>query len=85
MLHEELFFTVAVRFFYKKPTSLFLFVRDVLNQIRYTAIKIFTDSVEIFNVQTFGHFIVYVTYRRWSYSGLTGKLRLSYTLFTKYS
>ena len=29
---------------------------------RYVAIKIFTDSVEVFNIQTFRHFIVNITY-----------------------
>ncbi len=68
---EKLLFTVSVLFFYKELSGLFLFIRNVLNQIRDTAIKVLADSVKVFNVQTFGHFVVDVVYRRGSYSGLT--------------
>lgn len=85
MLLEELFFTVTVVFLYKESTSLFLFVWNIFNQIHDTAIKVFTDSVKIFNVQTFSHFIVYVTNRRGSYASLSCKFCLTHPLFTKYS
>jgi len=85
MLHKESFFTISVRFFYKKSSGLFLLVRDVFNQVCDVTFEILADSVKIIYVQTLGNFIVDFADCRWSYAGLTGKLCLSHALFSEYS
>ena len=64
------------------PSSPLLFVRYKFQEIAYLAIENRTDSVDLFNFDSFGFFIIHLGYGGGTYPGVFGKHILIHFVFS---